>query len=100
MQNPIPRTVNELFSLCEKAADGLHSHETAIGIMHNTESVLRSELAAARVANNQYQNAKVAKVAATGSQSAANAEAVKFIMAARDVLKPRLGARYSQAWNW
>ena len=99
MQNPIPRPVSELFSLAEKAGDGCHTHEVAIGIMHNTEALLRADLDAARTANNQYQTAKGAKVAATGIQNSADADAVAFISAARDVLKPRLGLHWSAAWN-
>lgn len=99
MQNPIPQPVNELFPLAEKAADGCHTHEVVIGIMHNTEALVRAGLATARTANQEYQNAKGAKLTATGSQSTADADAVAYIMSARDVLKPRLGTRYSQAWN-
>ncbi len=99
MKNPIPRRVNELFPLADKAADGLAIHEAAIGIMHNTEALLRADLATARTANNLYQTAKAARAAVTDSQTTADANAVKFITAARDVLKPRLGTRWSPAWN-
>ncbi len=88
-----------MLTLGEKAADGLHTHEGSIGIMHNTEAVLRADVAAARSANQSYQTAKVTKTGATDSQSNTDSDAVKFIMAARDVLKPRLGPRWSTAWN-
>jgi len=99
MQNPQPRRLDELFTLGEKGADGCHLHEVAIGIMHNTESVIRAAVAAARSANQSYQTAKGSKITATGSQSTADSDAVKFITSARDVLKPRLGSRWSTAWN-
>ena len=99
MNNSLPRSLADLFTLCEKAADGLHTHESNIGVMHNTESVLRSQLAGARTANNLFQAAKAARLAATEGQTAADANAVKFITAARDVLKPHLGGTYSQAWD-
>jgi len=99
MQNPIPKPVSEVFTLAEKAGDGCHTHEVALGIMHNTEALVRADLATARTANQEYQAAKGAKVVATGSQSTADADAVAYIMAARDVLKPRLGTRWSAAWN-
>ncbi|TAL02484.1 MAG: hypothetical protein EPO07_07305, partial [Verrucomicrobia bacterium] len=99
MKNATPRSPRDLFSACEKAADGLHLHESDIGIMHNTESVTRADLASARTAEGEYQAAKAAKPAATDAQASADAEAIKYIVAARDVLKNHLGARYSQAWN-
>ncbi len=99
MNNALPRSLSDLFTLCEKAADGLHTHESTIGIMHNTEAVLRGELTAARAANNQFQAAKSAKLSTTDAQDTADANAVQFITAARDVLKTKLGASYSQAWD-
>jgi hypothetical protein len=91
--------LKDLFTACEKGADALHTHESSIGIMHNTETVLRSELAGGRTADNQFQAAKSARLAATDTQDTADANAVKFISAARDVLKVNLGGRYSQAWD-
>jgi hypothetical protein len=99
MRNALPRSLNDLFTLCEKAADALHTHEGAIGIMHNTETVLRAELAAGRTANNQFQAAKTARLTATGAQGIADANGVKFITATRDLLKVHLGTRYAQAWD-
>jgi len=99
MNNALPRSLSDLFTLCEKAADGLHTHESTIGIMHNTETVLRGELTDARTANNQFQAAKSARLSTTDAQDTANANAVQFITAARDVLKTKLGASYSQAWD-
>jgi len=98
MNNAIPRSRSDLFTLGEKAADGLNAHESSIGIMHNTEVVTRSELATARTANNLFQAAKAARLSTTEAQDAADANGVKFITAARDVLKTKLGASYSQAW--
>jgi hypothetical protein len=99
MKNTLPRSRSDLFTLCEKAADGLHTHESSVGLMHNTESVLRSELTAARAANNEYQASKSARLTATETQATADAKAVKFITTTRDVLKPHLGGRYSQTWD-
>ena len=98
MKNALPRPLSDLFTLCEKAADGLNTHESSIGIMHNTEAVLRGNLAAARTANNEFQAAKAARLSATDAQDTADANAVTFITSARDVLKTKLGGSYSQAW--
>ena len=99
MKNPIPQAFDDLSSFAEKSAAGLHSLQTALGIMHNTETVLRSELASGRTADNQFQVTKSVRLAATDAQDTADANAVKFITAARDVLKVHLGGRYSQAWD-
>ena len=99
MKNALPRSLKDLFNACEKAADALHTHESAIGIMHNTETVLRSELAATRTADNQFQARKTSRLAATEAQNSADTNGVKFITTSRDLLKVHLGARYSQAWD-
>jgi hypothetical protein len=98
MNNALPKSLSDLFTMCEKAADGLNAHESPIGIMHNPETVLREELATARTANNQFQAAKSAKLSTTDAQDTADANAVSFITAAREVLKAKLGSTYSQAW--
>ena len=68
MKNPMPSSLSGLFTLCEKAADALHTHESEIGIMHNTEALVRSELASARSANSRFQSAKAARLAATAAR--------------------------------
>ncbi|MCI0561155.1 MAG: hypothetical protein MN733_21935, partial [Nitrososphaera sp.] len=58
MKNPIPSAIHERFSFSENLADGLHKHEASIGMMHNTEALLRLELEAGRTSDNVYQTAK------------------------------------------
>jgi hypothetical protein len=99
MKNPIPRSLSGLFTLCGKAADALHTHESEIGIMHNTESLVRSGLANARSANSKFQSAKAARLTAFAAQELADINATKLITVARDILKRHLGGRYSQAWD-
>ena len=99
MINPIPRVLSALHTLCDKVAAALHIHETTIGIMHNTESVLRTELAGSRSANSNLQTAKAARLAAFTAQDVADTNGTAFIASARDVLKTRLGGTYSQAWD-
>jgi hypothetical protein len=98
MKNTLPKTVSDLLTTGEKAADALHTHESNIGIMHNTESVVRERVIDARESNSAFQAAKAVKLAAADAQNTADANAVAFITTARDVLKPRLGTTYSQAW--
>jgi hypothetical protein len=99
MKNIIPKAFDALLSFAEKAADGLHSLGVALGIMHNTETIVRADLTTARTSNNAYQAAKSTRLAATNAQDTADKNAIAFITAARDVLKQTLGSRYSQAWN-
>src|ERR1051325_2378349 len=99
MNNALPRSLSDLHTLGDKAADALHAHETEIGIMHNPETVLRTELAGSRSANSNFQTAKAARLAAFAAQDEADNNAIVFITSARDVLKTRLGGRYSQAWD-
>lgn len=99
MKNPIPQAFDDLSSFAEKSAAGLHSLQTALGIMHNTETVVRADLLAALTANNAYQAAKSARLAATDVQTTADTNGTTFITTARDVLKKTLGSRYSQAWD-
>ena len=98
MQNPIPKSVDELFALALAAANGEANHPE-IPIMHSTEPVIRAALAAGRTANDEYQAAKSTRLAAAELQSTASTNAVAFITKARDTFKPFLGSRYSQAWN-
>jgi hypothetical protein len=99
MENTLPTPLHELFQLASKAADGLHSLATTLGITHVTEAAMRADLLAARNAENAYQAALAARLSATADQAGEDANARHFIITARDVLKRTLGGRYSQAWN-
>jgi hypothetical protein len=99
MKNIIPRALDDLFSLAGTAADGLHSQQAPIGIMHNTETLVRADLEGARTRNNAFQAAKTARLAATENQTSADENATAFISTTRDVLKQTLGRQYSQAWD-
>ena len=99
MKNPIPQAFDDLSSLAEKSATGLHSLQAALGIMHNTETVVRADLLGARTTNNAYQAAKSVRLTATNAQTITDTDGTTFITTARDVLKNTLGGRYSQAWD-
>ena len=99
MQNRIPDTLDELFQLAGKAADGLHSLATIIGITHVAEAPMRAGLLASRNAENVYQATLATRLSAAEDQLAEDRGARQFIIKTRDVLKHTLGGRYSQAWN-
>ena len=86
MKQSIPSASPKTFSFAENMADGLKTHETSLSLMYNTESVLRGEIATARIT-------------ATKAQTAADKDGKQFIVKTRDVLKPFLGTSWSQAWE-
>ncbi len=61
--NILPSGLQDLFTLAEDMADGLHAHEAAIGIKQNTELVFRTDLTAAITAQANHVAAQTAKVA-------------------------------------
>ncbi|MBI3414566.1 MAG: fibronectin type III domain-containing protein [Verrucomicrobia bacterium] len=95
----IPAAVSPRFTLAEKMANGLNKHETSIGMMHHTESLLRGNIATARQADESHKTAKSVKLAATKDVQTADKAGRKFISAAREVLKPKLGDLWSQTWE-
>src|ERR1035438_5290649 len=97
MTNTIPQAIDPLFALADEAANGLHALQTVIGITQNTETIVRADLASARTANSAYETSLNVRVMAVADQTGTVADAVDFIHTARDVLKPQLGRRYSQA---
>ena len=97
--NPIPDALSPLFALAEDMADGLHSHETTIGIKQNTEASLRADLAAARVVVDALANAKAAKDTFSSNLRVADSNARSFLKTVRGVLAPRLGESWSATWE-
>ena len=99
MQNKLPKTLDELFQLASKAADGLHSLATTLGIAHVTEAGMRAGLDAGRNAENLYEAAMATRLSAAADQASEDSSARPFIITTRNVLKHTLGNSYSQAWN-
>ncbi len=97
-QNPIPNDIDLLIALGEKAADGAAAHETAIGLLQNTEARIRSNLTALQTAQQAFLTARTASVNATAAKQAADANGRAFIAAAKGVLAPVLGGQWSSAW--
>ena len=46
--NEIPTNLDQLFTLAEDAADGLHTYEATIGVKQNLEADVRLDLTGAR----------------------------------------------------
>ena len=97
--NPLPGKLNALFTLAEDMADGAAAHETAIGILHFKEAVIRPLIATARTTEDAFANKKATKVAATEEQTVADSNGRAFIGAASRVLGVHLGSTFSTAWE-
>ena len=97
--NPLPGKLNALFTLGEDMADGAAAHETAIGILHFKEAVIRSRIATARAAEDAFSNKKAAKVTATEVQTVEDSNGRAFIGAVSRVLGVHLGSTFSAAWE-
>lgn len=96
--NEIPTNNDQLFTLAEDAADGLHNHEAAVGVKQNTEADVRADLAAARAAVAEYDAARNAKATLGLAQTTADHAGKASLGAARKVLALKLGEGWSDAW--
>jgi hypothetical protein len=97
--NILPSGLQDLFTLGEDMADGLHTHGVAVGIKQNTEVAFRADLTAAITAQANHVAAQTAKVALSTAVTVADSNAKAFISTARNVLATYLGNGYSQAWD-
>lgn len=97
--NQLPDSPQDLFTLGEDMADGLHAHEAAIGIKQNTEAAVRADLSAAIAAQAGHVAAQTAKVALSTGVTVADSNVKAYIGTARNVLATFLGNGYSQAWE-
>lgn len=95
----IPTSLPQLFALAEDAADGAHTYEAAVGLKQNTETALRTDLAAARAAEADYGAAKGAKDALSTGLRIADSNVRAFLKAARAVFAQYLGESWSAAWE-
>lgn len=97
--NLLPSGLQNLFTLAEDMADGLHGHEVAVGVKQNTEAAFRADLTAAITAQTNHVAAQTAKVALSTAVTVADSNGKAFISTARNVLATYLGNGYSQAWD-
>jgi hypothetical protein len=97
--NPIPDLRDDLLSLAEDMADGLQTHQVAIGIAQNTETVVRAAITSLRTTEADAGMAKDQRQAAADAVEAADAAAYEFIGKARGVLAQFLGNRWNAAWE-
>jgi hypothetical protein len=98
MSNEIPQNNDQLFTLAEDSADGLHTHEAAIGVKQNKEADVRADLTAARAATTDYDNSRSTKTTLVAAQTVADSNGKAYLGAVRKVLALRLGEQWSNAW--
>lgn len=97
--NPLPSTLDPLLTLAEDMADGLDTHEVAIGVKQNLEAAMRAAITAALAAEASYAAAKATKKTLTTAVTIADSNGRAFIVTARSVLEPFLGTEPSAAWE-
>jgi hypothetical protein len=86
-------------TLGEDVADGAAAHGATIGLLQNTETRIRADIATLRTAKLNHETAKAAKVSATATQTIADSNGKAAIGAASSVLAVRYGSTWSTAWE-
>ena len=96
--NRLPDKLDDLETLAEDMADGLHTHEVAVGILQNTEARFRPVMVALQLGQQNYLTAKSTKRTRTTTQTVKDSNGKAFIGRTRAVLIPYLGTDWSEAW--
>lgn len=96
--NALPDSLDKLFTLAEDMADGLSDHEVAVGVKQNVLAVFEPDLIVAQTTETQYGESRSAKKPFTTAVIIADSNGKAFIALTHDVLKPFLGADYSDSW--
>jgi hypothetical protein len=111
--NSIPDSYDQLIQLLEDAADGAATHGATIGLKQNDEPALRAVLTTlvgtpagpggmppgVPGLKDKWNSAKAAKIAGTGAFSTAKKNGRTTARACVNVLKPRLGDQWNNAWQ-
>lgn len=82
-----------------RSADGVLLDGEDVGLTHIVEAILRGKVDAAKKKNSEYQDTISASLNAQKALDEAFQTALDFSQVMRDHLKPKLGSRYSKAWN-
>jgi hypothetical protein len=98
MKNTLPTQFKRLFSRAERWIKGCALYQAIINVTHFSEPVITAARTLAKAKDDAYQAAKGPKAAAAIAHSDKIIEARTLITVCRDVLKPRLGKRWSPAW--
>jgi len=88
--NPIPKILDDLFTMAEDAADGANQFGAAIGLLHNTEPVIRTDLTDGMTKEEQYQAERSGKKPLSTTVRVQDSNVKAYILLARDVLTGNL----------
>ena len=97
--NAMPKQLDQVETLAEDMADGLHDHEVAVKVKQNTEEAVRADLDAAKTAGTNYDAKVSASKALNTAATVADSNGKAFIGTAKRVLVTFLGSRWTQAWS-
>ena len=98
-QNPIPENLDDLMTMAEDAADGLHQLEATVGVKQNTEASMRLDLSGLVTTKGAYDVLVATGTTLTTTLTVAKSNARGFCTAVRDRLKLFLGKQASDAWQ-
>lgn len=98
-ENQIPKKLSELFSFTDQIADGSGLLGVTLGMVHNTETLVRADLLAAETASDLYNQARAAKLGLTAAQGTADANGRTYIATSRNVIASFLGGEWTQVWE-
>jgi len=96
--NPIPKILDELFTMAEDAVDWANQFEAGIGLLHNKELAIRTDLTDGITKEEQYQGERSGKKPLSTTVRVQDSNVKTYILLARDVLVPHLGGQYNEAW--
>lgn len=97
--NPTPDNNDVLRALSDQLADGCHTHEATIGILHNTEVVVRAAIASLSQSEFDVGMKKAATSTAYTALEAADDAGREVLTACKLRLAQKLGQRWSAAWE-
>src|SRR4051812_23213053 len=98
MKNRLPGQFKRLFSHAGDWIKGCLLYEVILNILHNKASNITTDRNAAKAKDDSYQAARGLKAAAVANHNTLTETARAFITLTREVLKPRLGKKWSLAW--
>lgn len=98
MSNEINRTQSRLWAHTTDSADGLALHETEVGVKQNTEALLRSELADAKLAEKAWQDAQQAETDALAAHRTASSNVKGFLGLTKRQLADEAGLIPAGLW--
>ena len=91
--NEMPQQLDQVETLAEDMADGLHDHEVAVKVKQNTEVALRADLDATKTAGTNYDSKVGASKALNTAATVADSNAKAYIGTAKRVLVTYHGSR-------